>query len=145
MARIFLDRDEQLWHGLIEAPATGTFTFYMQSDDGMRLWVGDLSKPLIDNFVSGGATEKSGSISLQAGHFYRVLEARWLQLSVSAAFREIAFLVARHPAAQRGYWLLTGPRALPARAVKKAATFARKSKKTSTEIVLAHRLQLILA
>src|SRR3546814_11286121 len=37
------------WEGFVEAPTTGNYTFWTQSDDGVRLWVnGNL---VIDNWT----------------------------------------------------------------------------------------------
>ena len=53
------------WEGLVEAPTTGTYTFYTYTDDGVRLWVdGQL---LVNRWVDQGPTEWTGTISLTAG------------------------------------------------------------------------------
>ena len=51
--------------GFVNAPADGVYTFYVNSDDGARLYIGD--QPVVDNDGVHAATEESGSIALQAG------------------------------------------------------------------------------
>jgi len=58
------------WMGEIEVPASGTYTFHTQSDDGIRLWVNN--EQLIDNWTDHGNTHDSGDISLTAGQRYEI-------------------------------------------------------------------------
>jgi len=51
--------------GYISVPRDGTHTFYIASDDGSRLYLGD--RMLIDNDRIQGTTEKSGTVELQKG------------------------------------------------------------------------------
>jgi hypothetical protein len=53
------------FEGYISVPVTGVYTFFVNSDDGSRLFIGD--KMLLDNDGIHGMVEKSGSIALQAG------------------------------------------------------------------------------
>jgi regulation of enolase protein 1 (concanavalin A-like superfamily) len=53
------------WTGQVTAPSSGVYTFYTQSDDGVRLWLG--GQLLIDNWTQHGITENSGTVTLQAG------------------------------------------------------------------------------
>jgi hypothetical protein len=53
------------WTGTIQAPASGTYTFYTVSDDGIRLWVN--GQLIINNWTLHGPTENSGSIVLAGG------------------------------------------------------------------------------
>ncbi|MBP9804647.1 MAG: putative baseplate assembly protein [Candidatus Accumulibacter sp.] len=54
------------WSGWVQAPSSGMFTFYVTSDDGLRLWIdGQL---IIDFWVDQGATERAGTARLQANH-----------------------------------------------------------------------------
>lgn len=53
------------WTGLLEAPASGTYTFYARTDDGVRLWVD--GRLLIDAWLDQAATEWSGTTDLAAG------------------------------------------------------------------------------
>jgi hypothetical protein len=58
------------WTGEVEAGFTETYTFYMTTDDGQRLWVdGQL---IIDYWVEQGMTEHSGTIDLVAGQRYSI-------------------------------------------------------------------------
>ena len=59
------------WEGEVQASYSGEFTFYTQSDDGVRLWVnGEL---VIDNWTDHGPTEdRSAPILLSAGEFYDI-------------------------------------------------------------------------
>jgi hypothetical protein len=58
------------WTGEIEAAFTETYTFYMTTDDGQRLWIdGQL---IIDHWVQQGMTEYSGTIDLVAGEKYSI-------------------------------------------------------------------------
>jgi hypothetical protein len=56
------------WTGEVEAAFTETYTFYTNSDDGVRLWVD--GKRLINNWTDHGNTEDNGTIDLVAGNFY---------------------------------------------------------------------------
>lgn len=42
-----------MWTGWIQAPASGTFTFYLESDDGSRLYIDGVLR--VDN--GGGAVD----------------------------------------------------------------------------------------
>ncbi len=57
------------WEGFVEAPVTGNYTFWTQSDDGVRLWVnGNL---VIDNWTLHSATwDSAAPVALQAGQRY---------------------------------------------------------------------------
>jgi peptidoglycan/xylan/chitin deacetylase (PgdA/CDA1 family) len=58
------------WTGFVQAPATGTYTFYVTSDDGGRLWVDNTQ--ITNNWTSHFPVETSGTISLMAGQFYPI-------------------------------------------------------------------------
>jgi glucose/arabinose dehydrogenase len=58
------------WFGQVEAEVTGTYTFYTQSDDGVRLSVN--GQLLVDNWTDHGTTENSGNIALVAGQRYQI-------------------------------------------------------------------------
>lgn len=56
------------WTGSILIPTTGTYTFYTQSDDGVRLWIDctgngafSSAEQLVDNWTDHSSTENSGS------------------------------------------------------------------------------------
>ena len=58
------------WVGSVQPAATGTYTFFTQSDDGVRLWVN--GQQLVNNWTDHSLTENSGTISLTAGVRYAV-------------------------------------------------------------------------
>jgi len=58
------------WSGHLQAPSTGAYTFYTDSDDGVRLWVNN--QLLIDNWADHALVENSGTITLQAGQQYSI-------------------------------------------------------------------------
>ncbi len=58
------------WDGYIEPLFSGTYTFYVTSDDGARLWIG--SEEIVDKWIPQPATEWSGTIDLAAGQQYPV-------------------------------------------------------------------------
>jgi hypothetical protein len=59
------------WTGEVEAAFSETYTFYTNSDDGVRLWVdGQL---LVDNWTDHANTENNGSIDLLAGKTYSLV------------------------------------------------------------------------
>lgn len=65
------------WEGQIQAPVTGDYTFYMKSDDGFRLWVGDLSgQPVMDQFVDQTESEEPiasyDTVHMVAGQRYNI-------------------------------------------------------------------------
>jgi hypothetical protein len=55
------------WTGKILAATTDVYTFYVNSDDGVRLWIG--GKLVIDAWVDQGMTEHRGTIPMTAGLF----------------------------------------------------------------------------
>ncbi|MCI4669088.1 MAG: PQQ-dependent sugar dehydrogenase [Bacteroidia bacterium] len=59
------------WSGSIIAPFTGTYTFYSNTDDGVRLWVDD--QQIINQWVDQGPTEWTGTINLIAGEPVSIL------------------------------------------------------------------------
>ncbi len=58
------------WTGQVQAQFTQTYTFYTQSDDGVRLYVNN--QLVVDNFTDHGLTENSGTIALVAGQRYDI-------------------------------------------------------------------------
>lgn len=58
------------WTGQVQPKYSETYTFYTNSDDGIRLWVNGM--PLIDNWLPHGVTENSGTITLNAGQLYTI-------------------------------------------------------------------------
>jgi len=66
------------WTGVFYAPVSGTYTFYLQSDDSSYLWLGDnalsgytTANCLINSNYNGGI-EVSTSINLVAGQYYPI-------------------------------------------------------------------------
>ena len=51
--------------GYIEVPTDGTYTFYTDSDDGSRLWIGD--QLIVDNDFTHATMEQQGRMALRAG------------------------------------------------------------------------------
>jgi N-acetylmuramoyl-L-alanine amidase len=58
------------WIGKVQPRYTQTYSFYTQTDDGVRLWVN--GQLLIDKWVDQGGTEWSGTVSLTAGQQYDI-------------------------------------------------------------------------
>jgi hypothetical protein len=56
------------WTGQVQAQFSETYTFYTESDDGIRLWVNGVL--VINNWTDHAPTENSGTISLSAGVKY---------------------------------------------------------------------------
>jgi hypothetical protein len=59
------------WSGQVQPFYSQTYTFYVTTDDGVRLWVN--GQRLVDNWKAQGPTEKSGAIALTAGQKYDIL------------------------------------------------------------------------
>lgn len=58
------------WTSQIEVPASGTYTFYTQTDDGVRLWVNNTL--IIDNWTDHGNTQDTGQVNLKTGQGYPI-------------------------------------------------------------------------
>ena len=58
------------WTGHVMPEFSETYTFRLEVEDGGRLWVND--QLLIDTWDSGGFTDTSADITLQAGVFYSI-------------------------------------------------------------------------
>ncbi len=60
------------FEGMIKVPADGEYTFFTQSDDGTRLFIG--GKKVVENGGTHGMVERSGKITLKAGmHPFRLI------------------------------------------------------------------------
>jgi hypothetical protein len=59
------------WSGEVEVAFTETYTFYTNTDDGVRLWVD--GQELIDDWEDQSAIENFGTIDLVAGNVYGLL------------------------------------------------------------------------
>ena len=64
------------WTGNVEAAFTETYTFYTNTDDGVKLWVND--ELIIDNWTDHGTTENRGEIDLVAEQQYSI-EMWWYE------------------------------------------------------------------
>jgi len=62
------DQFSARWTGQVEAAFTETYTFYTNSDDGVRLWIG--GQQLVNNWTNHAPTENKGTIDLVAGNTY---------------------------------------------------------------------------
>jgi glucose/arabinose dehydrogenase len=60
------------WTGYILPRFDETYTFTTTTDDGVRLWIGDLTNPVIDRWFDQGATSWTGTVTLNAGQFYEL-------------------------------------------------------------------------
>jgi ribosomal protein L35AE/L33A len=69
-AAIASDTFSARWTGQVEAPVSGTYTFYTYSDDGVRLWVND--QLIINNWTDHAPKEDIGTITLTAGQKYDI-------------------------------------------------------------------------
>ncbi len=59
------------WRGSVRADETGDYEFCVTTENGVKLWVNDLQKPLLDAWVaSGGLREHRVSIRLLGGRSY---------------------------------------------------------------------------
>jgi hypothetical protein len=59
------------WTGQVKPQYNETYTFYVNTDDGVRLWVNGVQ--LVNNWVNQGATEKNGTIVLVGGQRYDII------------------------------------------------------------------------
>lgn len=58
------------WSGQVLPLYSGEYTFYTNSDDGVRLWVNGVK--VIDNWTNHGVTEDQGKITLTGGQKYDI-------------------------------------------------------------------------
>lgn len=58
------------WSGRILVPATGTYTFYTQADDGVRLYIDN--KLVIDDWKDHGVRERQAAVRLEKGARYNI-------------------------------------------------------------------------
>ncbi|WP_281425775.1 PKD domain-containing protein [Methanofollis formosanus] len=64
------DQFSVIYEGYLVVPADDTYTFYLSSDDGSKLWVdavAESNEPLIDNWGYHKVQEKTTSVHLTAG------------------------------------------------------------------------------
>lgn len=65
-----VDHFSARWTGQVQPQFTQTYTFYTESDDGVRLWVN--GQALINNWTDHAPTENSATIALVAGQKYDI-------------------------------------------------------------------------
>jgi hypothetical protein len=65
-----VDHFSARWTGQVQAQYSETYTFYTESDDGVRLWVN--GQLLVDNWTDHAPTENSGTIALVGGQKYDI-------------------------------------------------------------------------
>jgi len=56
------------WSGYIQPRTSGTYTFFINSDNGRKLWIND--QLVVDQWISDYGVEYSGTISLTANQMY---------------------------------------------------------------------------
>ncbi|MDP4093536.1 MAG: DUF5057 domain-containing protein [Bacillota bacterium] len=99
------------WTGLIQPSYSETYTFYTQSDDGVRLWInGSL---IIDDWTDHAQKEDSGTVKLTAGQKYSIkldyyekggdatIQLWWLSNSLS--YRQLVPQSSLYPASSSSY------------------------------------------
>lgn len=70
-AGVTADNFSVRWTGQVQAPVTGSYTFYTTSDDGVRLWVN--GQQIVNNWTDHGATTNtSTAVTLTAGVKYDI-------------------------------------------------------------------------
>jgi len=58
------------WLGKVQAKSSGSYNFYTNSDDGIRLWVN--GKQLVNNWTDHPAIQNKGTIDLVSGQKYNI-------------------------------------------------------------------------
>ncbi|HEX8932509.1 MAG TPA: PA14 domain-containing protein, partial [Patescibacteria group bacterium] len=71
------------WTGFVTPSYSQTYTFYTKTDDGTRLYVNNTL--LINDWANQAATQKSGTISLLAGHTYPIKMEYYQHLGKASA------------------------------------------------------------
>ena len=59
------------WYGQLQALDTDTYTFYVNADDGVRLWVNN--QLLIDSWILSGGAQRTATMALTANQKYPVV------------------------------------------------------------------------
>jgi hypothetical protein len=83
VAGIGADTFSVRWRGQVQAQFTETYTFYTQSNDGVRLWVN--GRRIINNWSTHSSTENSGTITLTAGQRYDIRMEYFENLNLAVA------------------------------------------------------------
>jgi PA14 domain len=60
------------WSAKIKAPATGNYTFYLDSNHGASFYVGDMNTPVIVGTYSSSSTSKAASVSFAKDSVYLI-------------------------------------------------------------------------
>jgi hypothetical protein len=68
---VMTDNFSVRWSGQVEPQYSETYTFYANTDDGVRLWVN--GKQLVNDWISHSPKENSGTIALVAGQKYDIV------------------------------------------------------------------------
>jgi len=69
-AAVNADAFSARWTGQIQPRYSGTYTFYLNSDNGRRLWINN--QLVVDKWIDDWGTEYSGTILLTAGKKYDI-------------------------------------------------------------------------
>lgn len=60
------------WTGYVVPRFSQTYTFYTTTDDGVRLWVNNLTTAIIDRWIDQSATTWTGTVTLTANTLYQI-------------------------------------------------------------------------
>ena len=60
------------WEGVLRPTETATYTFRVSGDDGFRLYINNMTTPVINAFVAGSLRERTYSMALTAGTQYSI-------------------------------------------------------------------------
>jgi len=82
-APISVDRFSARWTGALTAPAAGTYTIATETDDGVRVWVGDAL--IIDDWNGHFVTRNEATVELPAGEV--ALRVDYFELDLDASAR----------------------------------------------------------
>lgn len=69
-ATVNVDQFSVRWTGQIQPKYSGEYTFYLNSDNGRRLWINN--QLIIDQWLDNWGTEYTGTITLTAGQKYEI-------------------------------------------------------------------------
>ncbi|MDF7820199.1 RICIN domain-containing protein [Runella sp. MFBS21] len=64
------------WEGQVEAPVSGSYTFNIRTDDGVRMWFNN--NQVVDDWGYYGATDHNFTVTLNAGQKYDI-KIEWKQ------------------------------------------------------------------
>ena len=72
------------WTGQVQPQYSETYSFVVNSDDGLKLWVND--QLIIDNWIAKSASDSIGTITLQGGLRYNI-KLEYMQVTGSASVK----------------------------------------------------------